>query len=50
MLTQSNNRSRSKIIAGPQELFDIFATPGIEVINLLSAADKVAWITWMYAE
>jgi hypothetical protein len=38
-----------KIIAGPQELFDVFDTPGIEVINLLSAADKV-WITWMYAE
>jgi hypothetical protein len=32
------------MIADPQELFRFFSTPGIEVTNLLSAADEVVWI------
>jgi len=44
-LTESNNRSRSKMISAPQELFRSLATPDIEVTNPLFAAPEVVWVT-----
>ena len=49
-LTESSNGPQNKVIADPQELYRFFATPGIEVTNLLFADDEVVWVTWKYAE
>jgi hypothetical protein len=38
------------MISNPQELFRFLVTPGIEVTNLLFAADEVVWVMWKYAE
>jgi hypothetical protein len=34
-LTERNNRTKSKLISDPQELYRFLATPGIEVMNLI---------------
>jgi len=38
-LTERNNRTKSKIISDPHEIYNFLATPGIEVANLMFASD-----------
>jgi hypothetical protein len=38
------------MISDGQELFRFRASPGIEVTNLLFAADQIVWVAWKYAE
>ena len=45
-LTKRIDRTRSKIITGPNELYVFLATPGIEVTNLAFASDEVVWHSW----
>jgi hypothetical protein len=40
-LRESNNRTRIKMITGPQELYRLLATPGIEVAAMVFASDDV---------
>jgi hypothetical protein len=40
-LTDRNNRTRTKIITDPQELYRLLATPGIEVAAMVFASDYV---------
>ena len=47
-LTESNQRTMTKFISSPQELYKFLATPGIEVVNLLFASDHVVCISWRY--
>jgi len=49
-LTERNNRTRSKMITDPQELYRFLVMPGIEVVNLMIASDQVCWASWRYAE
>ena len=49
-LTESNNRPQNKMITDPQELYRFFATPGIEVTNVLFAGHDVVWVMWRYVE
>ena len=50
MLTEYNNRPKSKTITDPQELYRFVTTPGVEVTNLLFASDDVVWVTWKFAD
>jgi len=45
-LTQRNDRSMTKIIKEPKELYKFLSSPGIEVTNLVFASDDVVWIKW----
>jgi hypothetical protein len=38
------------MISDSQELFRFLAQPGIEVTNMLFAADEVVLVMWKYAE
>jgi len=33
--TETNNRTHTKLISDPKDLYKFLATPGIEVINLV---------------
>jgi len=48
-LTERSNRTQTKLIAEPGELYRFLATPGIEVQNLLFANDDVVWISWRHS-
>jgi hypothetical protein len=47
-LTERNNRTNTRMISDPQELYLFLSTPGIEVANLLFASDYVVWDSWRY--
>ena len=49
-LTERNNRTKSKTISDPHELYKFLATPGIEVANLMFDSDKVVWVSWRCVE
>jgi len=40
-LTERKNRTQTKFISDPKELYGFLATPGIEVINLMFTNDEV---------
>ena len=48
-LTERSNRTQTKLIAEPAELYRFLATPGIEVQNALFASDDVVWISWRHS-
>ena len=45
-LMERNDRTRTKIITEPHELYRILATPGVEVTNLAFASENVVWLSW----
>jgi len=47
-LTESNNRTMTKVIMEPKELYGFLATPGIDVMKLVFANHDVVWIFWKY--
>ena len=47
-LTERNDRSMTKLIKEPKDLYGFLSTPGIEVTNLVFASDDVVWIAWKY--
>jgi hypothetical protein len=47
--TERNNRTQSKMISDPQELYRFLTTPGIEFTSLLFASDEV-WVSWRYSD
>jgi len=48
-LTERNDRTQTKVISEPKDLYSFLATPGIEVTNLAFASDDVVWISWKHA-
>jgi hypothetical protein len=47
-LTERNNRTRTKMITNPQELYRFLATPDIEVATMVFADDDVVCASWRY--
>ena len=45
-LTERKDRTRTKIIKEPHELYRFLATPGVELTNLSIASDDVVWLSW----
>jgi hypothetical protein len=43
-LTERKDRTRTKIVIEPHELYRFLATPGIEITNLVFASDDVVWL------
>jgi hypothetical protein len=48
-LTERSNRTQTKLISEPHELYRFLVTPGIEVVNMMIASDDVVWISWQYS-
>jgi len=48
-LTDRSNRTQTKLISEPGELYRFPVTPGVEVQNMLFASDDVVWILWQYS-
>jgi len=48
-LTERNNRTQTKLISQPAELYRFLVTPGVEVQSMLFANDDVVWISWQYS-
>ena len=44
---QRENRTQTKLISDPHDLYSFIAAPGIEVVNLF-ASDTVVWASWRY--
>jgi hypothetical protein len=49
-LAERNNRTKSKMVDDPRELYKFLAMPGHEVTHLLFASDEVVWVTWRVSE
>ena len=47
-LTERSNRTQTKLISDPKELYRFLATPGIEVVHLVFANDEVVWVSWKF--
>jgi len=48
-LTERSNRTQTKVISKPAEMYRFLITPGVEVQNVLFANDDVVWISWQYS-
>jgi len=48
-LTERNDRTQTKGISQPNDLYRFLPTPGIEVSNLVFSTDHVVWVSWKYA-
>ena len=48
-LTKRSNRTQTKLISQPAELYRFLLTPGVELQNVLFASDDVVWISWQYS-
>ena len=44
-LTERSNRTQTKLISEPGELYRFLVTPGTEVQNVLFAGDDLVWIS-----
>jgi hypothetical protein len=47
-MTKRTNRTKTKMISDPQEVYRYLAMLGIEVANLLLASDKIVLVSWRY--
>jgi len=48
-LTERSNRTQTKLISEPAELYRFLVTPGVEVQNMLFANNDAVWISWQYS-
>ena len=48
-LTERNDRTQTKVISEPKDLYSFLATPGVEVTNLAFASYDVVLISWKHA-
>ena len=44
-LTERSDRTPSRLLTEPKELYNFLSTTGIEVTNLVFASDNVVWIS-----
>jgi hypothetical protein len=47
-LTERNNRTKTKLITDPLELYRFLSMPEIEVANLVFANDTMVWASWRF--
>jgi len=47
-LTERKDRTKTKIITEPRELYGFLATPDIEVTNLVFDSDDGVWLAWKH--
>jgi len=45
-LRERDDRTMTKIITQPKDLYGFLDTPSIEVVNLVFASDDVVWLSW----
>jgi hypothetical protein len=45
-LTEQSNRTRTKLISEPCELYRFLTNPGVEVHNLGFAGDRLVYVAW----
>jgi hypothetical protein len=48
--TERSNRTQSRKISDPNELYRFIATPGIEVTSMMFASDEVVWVSWRFSD
>jgi hypothetical protein len=48
-LTERSNRTQTKLISEPHQMYRFLVTPGIEVQNMMFASDDVVWISWHFS-
>jgi len=48
-LTKRCDRTQSRVITEPKDLYSFLATPGIKVTYLAFAIDDVVWISWKHS-
>ena len=48
-LTERKDRTQTRVITEPKDLYRFLATPGIEVTNLVFASDDVDCISWKHS-
>jgi len=48
-LTERNDRTETRVITEPKELYNFLSVPGIEVTNIAFASDDVVWISWKHS-
>ena len=48
-LNERNDRTQTRVITEPKELYNFLAIPGNEVTNLAFANDNVVWISLKHA-
>jgi hypothetical protein len=48
-LTERSNRTQTKLISEPHELYRFLVTPGIDVQNMMFNSDDVVWISWQFS-
>jgi hypothetical protein len=48
-LTERSNRTQTKLISQPAELYRFLIAPGVAVQNMLFVTDDVVWISWQYS-
>jgi len=48
-LNERSNRTQTKLISQPAELYRFLVTPGVEGQSMLFANDDVVWISWQYS-
>ena len=46
ILTERNDRSMTRVIMEPKELYGFLSKHGVDVLNLVFANDDVVWISW----
>jgi len=45
-LTERSDRTLTKLITVPHNLYRFLASPGVEVTNLAFSSDDVVWLSW----
>ena len=48
-MTKRSNRTQTKLISEPHELYRFLVTPGIKVQNMMFVSDDVVWISWQFS-
>ena len=49
-LTETYDRTRTKIVTEPHELYRFLASPVVEVTNLAFSSDDVVWLSWKLSD
>jgi hypothetical protein len=49
-LTERNNRTKTKIICEPRDLYRFLATPRIGIESLVFAGYRAVWASWKFIE
>ena len=48
-MAKRSNRTQTKLISEPHEMYRFLVTLGIEVLNMMFASDDVVWISWQFS-